>query len=76
MDVSAHLGLGILARFSPKFHMNASLNFDYSLNDIEASAFKIPNRSVTRNAVVSLNVGFYLLLGGPDMALPGPAKVR
>ena len=76
MDVSAHLGLGILARFSPKFHMNATLNFDYSINDIEASAFKMPNRAITRNAVVSLNVGFFLLLGGPDMALPGPAKVR
>lgn len=76
MDVSAHLGLGILARFSPKFHMNASLNFNYSINDIEASAFKIPNRAITRNAVVSLNLGLFILLGGPDMALPGPAKVR
>jgi hypothetical protein len=76
MDISAHLGLGILARFSPKFHMNATLNFDYSINDIEASAFKMPNRAITRNAVVSLNVGFFLLLGGPDLALPGPAKVR
>jgi hypothetical protein len=76
MDISAHLGLGILARFSPKFHMNASLNFDYSLQDIEAPAFKQAGRSATQNAIVSLNVGFYLLLGGPDMALPGPAKVR
>jgi hypothetical protein len=76
MDISAHLGLGILARFSPKFHMNASLNFDYSLQDIEASAFKEVGRSATQNAIISINIGFYVLLGGPDMALPGPARVR
>ena len=40
MDISAQLGLGILARFSPKFHMNAMLNLNYSLQDIDKGAIK------------------------------------
>jgi hypothetical protein len=73
MDIQARLGLGILARFSTKLHMNAMLNFNYSLQDIETDAGKrTPDRPVTRNGVVGLNVGLFLLLGGPDMALKLP----
>lgn len=68
MDISAHLGVGIIARFSPKFHMNAQLNFAYSLQDIENSSTKIPNRAITRNGVVGLGVSFYYLIGGTEMS--------
>lgn len=76
LDISAHLGLGLLVRFSPKFHMNALLNLNYTLQDIESSSFKLPGRDITRNAVVGVEVGFYLLLGGPDLAIGGQAKMR
>ncbi len=76
MDVSAHLGLGVLARFSPKFHMNAMLNFNYSLQDIDKGTAKEFVRPGTKNAVVGINVAFYVLLGGPQMATGGDAKMR
>jgi hypothetical protein len=76
MDISAQLGLGILARFSPKFHMNAMLNINYSLQDIDKGDIKEFVRPGTKNAVVGINVGFYVLLGGPEMALSGAAKMR
>jgi hypothetical protein len=53
--------------------MNAMLNLNYSLQDIEASSWKSStDRPVTRNAIVGLNVGFYMLLGGPSMAIKLP----
>ncbi|MEX1189558.1 MAG: outer membrane beta-barrel protein [Bacteroidia bacterium] len=76
MDVSAHLGLGILARFSPKFHMNATLNINYSLQGIEKENFDLILRKGTRNAIVGVNIGFYILLGGPEMAITGPPKMK
>jgi hypothetical protein len=76
MDISAQLGLGILARFSPKFHMNAMLNLNYSLQDIDKGAIKEFVRPGTKNAVVGVNVSFYVLLGGPEMATGGQAKMR
>jgi hypothetical protein len=56
--------------------MNALLNLNYSIQDIESSSFKLPGRDITRNAVVGVEVGFYLLLGGPDLAIGGQAKMR
>jgi len=73
MDISAHLGLGLTARFSKKWHMNAMLNFNYSLQDVEK--VKMPlTRKPTRNAVVGIGISFYYLIGGPEMA--GPPKMR
>lgn len=74
MDISAHLGLGFLARFTPKFHMNAMLNFNYSLQNIETAPKPSIVREGTRNAVVGINVSFFWLIGGPEMA--GPPKMK
>lgn len=75
LDIQAHVGVGLLARFSKSLHMNAMLNLNYSLQDIETEAGKrTPDRPITRNAVIGLNVGFYLLLGGPDMAIKLPKE--
>jgi hypothetical protein len=73
MDISAHLGLGLTARFSKKWHMNALLNFNYSFQDIEKVKMPLTRRP-TRNAVVGIGVSFYYLIGGPEMA--GPPKMR
>jgi hypothetical protein len=73
MDISAHLGVGLTARFSKKWHMNAVLNLNYSLMDVEK--VKMPlTRKPTRNAVVGIGISFYYLIGGPEMA--GPPKMR
>jgi len=59
-------------RFSKKLHMNAMLNFSYSLNDVWSAP--PAGRSATRNGIVGISVSFYYLFGGPEMA--GPPKVR
>jgi hypothetical protein len=61
MDISALMGLGIISRFGKHIHMNATLNFSFSLSDIEASATKQANRSSTNNGVIGLQVGLYYL---------------
>jgi hypothetical protein len=66
-DLSAALGLGMVARFNKHWHMNAMLNFTYSLSDIELGTAKALNRRPTQNAVVGLNISFYYLFNGPDM---------
>jgi len=73
MDISAHLGLGLTARFSKKWHMNALLNFNYSFQDVEKVKMPLTRRP-TRNAVVGIGISFYYLIGGPEMA--GPPKMR
>jgi hypothetical protein len=67
-DLSAALGVGMVARFSKHWHMNAMLNFTYSLSDIEISSFKSLGRRPTQNAIVGLNVSFYYLFNGPETA--------
>ena len=74
LDISGQLGIGMIARFSKKFHMNAMLNFSYSLQDIESVNLKIPNRAATRNGIVALSVSFYYLMWGPEMS--GPPKMK
>jgi len=66
MDISAHLGLGLTARFSEKWHMNALLNFNYSLMDVEKVKSPLTRKS-TSNAVVGVGISFYYLIGGPEM---------
>ena len=73
MDIYAHLGLGLTARFSKKWHMNALLNFNYSLLDVEKVKTPLTRKS-TSNAVVGVGISFYYLIGGHEMA--GPPKLR
>jgi hypothetical protein len=68
-DISAALGIGMVARFNKHWHMNAMLNFTYSISDIEVGTFKALNRRPTQNATAGLNISFYYLFGGPDMVV-------
>ena len=73
MDISAHIGLGLTARFSKKWHMNAMMNFNYSLQDVEKVKLPLTRKS-TSNAVVGIGISLYYLIGGSEMA--GPPKMR
>ncbi len=66
MDISALLGVGLTARFSKHWHMNAMLNMSYSLSGIEQNPDRITGRGITRNAVVGLNIGVFYLFMGPE----------
>jgi len=66
LDISAQLGLGLTARFSKHWHMNAMLNMSYSLTGIEQNPDRISGRGITRNAVVGLNIGVFYLFMGPE----------
>lgn len=72
MDISALVGIGLTARFSKSWHMNAMLNMSYSLSGIEQNPDRIAGRGITRNAVVGLNVGVFYLFKGPDTVKKTP----
>jgi hypothetical protein len=69
LDISAHLGIGLVARFSKHVHMNVALNLNYSLTDVEASATKPVDRPITRNAMGGIQISLFYFMGGNDMAL-------
>jgi len=69
LDISAHLGIGLIARFSKHLHMNVALNLNYSLTDIESASTKLTDRPITRNAVGGVQISLFYLMGGNDMAL-------
>ena len=72
MDISALVGIGLTARFSKNWHMNAMLNMSYSLSGIEQNPDRIVGRGITRNAVVGLNVGVFYLFKGPETVKKTP----
>ncbi len=61
LDISAALGIGMIARFTEHLHMNAMLNFSYSLSDIEASSTKLISRVPSHNGIIGVQVAFYYL---------------
>lgn len=69
LNISAHLGIGLVARFSKHIHMNVALNLNYSLTNVEASATKPVDRPITRNAMGGIQISLFYLMGGNDMAL-------